>query len=306
MRTRVLAVLVLVSVLALPAAALDRGNVVLKVRTIVPPANTFGFDLWLHFGWTYAGVLGSLLEEPIPWLAADHFLMPATNAVLFHDGHTLSVWDESSSKSSAIFHDDAQLGEIAPLRGGRFLVAEQSGAKLIEFDLRGRLADFDLSGGALHIEALANGCVVLYDTGTDARVRRVNICGGAAADDFVSLPESSVAGAIRQMPGGDVLVAGGNAVFQFTSAGALLRMYPVGGVTHIALAPDGATFWAAGVDGDVAFLRHVDPRASGSESIPLGNPGMQSIEVPQDASELAVVAEWRAAAQPVRGRAAGR
>jgi hypothetical protein len=303
MRTRVLAVLVVLSVLAFPALALDRGNVVLKVRTLVPPANTPGFDLWLHFGWTYAGALGALPEEPIAWLGADHFLMPAPNPVLFHDGHTLSIGDGTQR---VVFHDDAHLGEIAPLRGGRFLVAEQSGAKLIEFDLRGRLADFDLPGGALHIEALANNCAVLYSTGTDARVRRANICSGAADGDFASLPEGNAAGAIRQLPGGDVLVAGGSAVFHFTSAGALLRMYPMSGVTHIALAPDGATFWAAGVDGGSGFLRHVDPRASSSESVPLGNPGMQTIEVPQDVSDLVVAGEWRAAAQPIRGRAAGR
>src|SRR5204862_452166 len=130
--------------------------------------------------------------------------------VLFHDGHTLSVWNGTQRD---IFHDDAHLGEIAPLRGGRFLVAERSGAKLIEFDLRRRIADFDLPDGALHVEALANNCTVLYSTGADARVRRANICGGAAGPDFASLPAGNVAGAIRQMPGGDVLVAGGDAVF---------------------------------------------------------------------------------------------
>src|SRR6185437_4452601 len=125
------------------------------------------------------------------------------------------------------------------------------------------------------------------------RVRRTNICGGVAGPDFASLPDGDIAGAIRQMPGGEVLVAGGNAVFQFTSAGALLRAYPMSSVTHIALAPEGATFWAAGVDEAGGFLRHVDPRGVSAESIPLGNPGMRSITVPQDVSELVVVSEWR-------------
>ena len=304
MRTRVLAVLVLLSIIALSAAALDRGNVVLKIRSTVPPANTPVSDLWLYAGGTYAVALGELPEESIPWMGADHFLMPSPNAVFFHDGHMLSIWDGAQKRD--LLRDDAHLGEIAPLRGGRFLVAEQSGVKLIEFDLLGRLAHFDLPAGALHIETLANDCAVLYSTGTDARVRRVNICSGAVEADFAALPDDNVAGAIRQLPGGDVLVAGGSAVFHFTSAGALLRTYPMSGVTHIALAPDGATFWAAGVDGMSGYLRHVDPRASSSESIPLGNPGMQTIEVPQDVQELVVIGEWRAAAQTLRGRVAGR
>ena len=64
MRTRALTGFVLAAALALPtvAAGLDRGNVVLKIRTAIPPANTPGFDLWLHFGWTYAGALGMLPE----------------------------------------------------------------------------------------------------------------------------------------------------------------------------------------------------------------------------------------------------
>jgi hypothetical protein len=309
MRPRALAVVVLAFALGLPAfAAYDRGNVLLKFRA----ASSFD-ALVYNAGWPHAAGVGFLLiEKTIPMWGAGHFLMPAPNVVLFHDGHTMSLWDgvdrlytDPGKGYDDIFRDDAELTEIAPLRGDRFLVATRE-AKLIELDLRGRIADFHLPGGAQHIEALGNDCTVLYTTGADARVRRLNICGGSADADFGSLPEGQVAGAMRQLPGGDVLVAGGSGVFHFTSGGALLRVYPMNGVTHIALSTDGATFWAAGVGGGGGFLRQVDPRAASAEEIALSNPGSQSIAVPIEVSDLVVCGEWRAAAQPIRTHAARR
>jgi hypothetical protein len=254
MRTRVLAALVLALLVAIPAAAYDRGDVLLKVVATIPPTNQASSDVLIYKTvWPRAALVGFLLEDETG---------PAELDALLARGRT------------------------APLRGGKFVSVAQ------------------LPAGARYLDALANDCTVLFSTGADARVQRMNICSGAVDVDFATLPAGDIAGAIRQLPGGDVLVAGGSAVYQFTSAGALLRSYPMNGVTHIALAPDGATFWAAGVDGDGAFLRHVDPGAPGSASIPLGNAHAQTIEVDEAVTDLVVVGEWRAAAQPIRARAA--
>ena len=256
MRHRALAALVLVLAFALPAAAFDRGDVLLKVGTTVPPTNSVSSDVLIYqSGWPYALLVGFLLEDETGPAELNGLLARARSA---------------------------------PLRGGKFLTAAQ------------------LPAGAKYLEVLGNDCTVLYSTGSDARVRRLDLCSGEMEADFTSLSGGDLAGAIRQLPGGDVLVAGGSAVYQFTSDGALLRSYPLNGVTHIALAPDGATFWAAGVDGNRTFLRRVDPRGSASVSVRLGSPYSQTIEVDEAVIDLVVVGEWRASAQPIRTRAARR
>jgi len=64
-------------------------------------------------------------------------------------------------------------------------------------------------------------------------------------------------------------------------------------VTHLALSADGRSFWTAAVDLDNADLREFDVDGS-SRAITIGNPGMQSLTVPVEVSDLVVVGEWRA------------
>ena len=302
--------------LAMPLAAFDRGEVRFEHSATLPGSPNTLFETWLFAPqWSYAaaGDAQALIYKSVPYLGSGHFFIPAPNEIVFHSGGTVSVWDgvqriftEPGKGYTDIFHDDAELGEIAPMRAaGMFLVPERgtSGAKLIEFNLQGRIAEvpFPNGAGATHIELLGDQCTLLYGAGN--RVARMNICSGAALSDFATLAADEVVHTIRQLPNRDVLVANGNAVLQFTADGALLRSYPFPGVTHIALAPDGTFFWAAGVAAGKAELRRYDGEAT---EIPIGNPEMRSILVPLQADDLVVVGEWRAAAQPakVRRRAA--
>src|SRR5436309_10412288 len=102
MRSRVLAVLALALAVAYPAAAYDRGNVLLKVRTFDPPANVSSYNVWLYqTGWTYAGLVGFLVEDETG---------PAELDALLARGST------------------------APLRGGKFVTLAQlpAGAQNLE------------------------------------------------------------------------------------------------------------------------------------------------------------------------------
>jgi hypothetical protein len=322
---RVFVVLLLTCLLATPLAALDqRGYVYLETRMQDPGLGdkTSSF-LWLHTGWVYAFGAGAfpLIYKYVPFAGPEgHFLIPAADQIVFHYEQTVSVWDGVPRSFTAegkgyddIFSDDTELTEIAPMRSGHFLVAERSndrarGAKLIEFTVHGRVAEYrfpelvvnDQTLGAMHIEVLADQCTVLYTLGNDDpagnRVRRFNICTQQAQSDFTALVAGEYAGSIRQMANGDVIVANGSAVLEFTSRGSLLRTYQLPGVTHIALAPDGKTFWAGAVNLDTADLRHFDP-ASGDagESVPLGNPEARSLFFPVGIDDLVVVNEWRAA-----------
>ncbi len=324
--------------LAAPVSAeFHRGNVWIGTLSHAPAHGITEpvHDIWVHFGWKYASLTGWLLiDKIVPFASGSgHFLIPAENQVLFHHQQMVSFWDGVVQRASEpglgyteIFHDDAELGEIVPMRSGNFLVAERwndpsLGAKLIEFNLEGRVAEYDFpevvdstSGralGAAYIELLADQCTVLYTLGRDephgSRVRRMNICTRQRLSDFGSLfPRQSV-GSIRQLRNGNVLVANGFAVFEFTADGSFIRNYDAPGVTHIALSTDGNSFWAAGVHQDEAFLLHFDPQspAAPATSVVFGNPGMQTFLVPFAVTDLVVVGEWRTGS-PLRVRAVRR
>src|SRR6185295_10385661 len=76
--------LLLVLLLAAPVHAYERGNVLLESD-----------GLWFTAdGWPYALPTGWLLiHKTIPFNGPGHFVIPAPNQVIFHDGHTMSVWD---------------------------------------------------------------------------------------------------------------------------------------------------------------------------------------------------------------------
>ena len=253
MRSRLLALLlILAAFLTTPLIAFERGEVYFGTRTHFPggPVAT-SFDLFVYrAGWNYALFTGGtvLIYKPVPFAwPGQFFLVPVPNRILFGYNGTVSVWDgvyhyanEPGKGYDDIVTDDTDLSEIAPGWPGRYLVAERSndrarGARLIEFDLHGRIAEYrlpevvvnDRAIGAMHIEMLADQCTVLYTTGHDDpagnRVHRFNICSNEPQPDFASLIAGEYAGAIRQLPNGDVLVANGSAILRFTSAGSFVR-----------------------------------------------------------------------------------
>lgn len=327
MSYRHIAVTALALLLAAPLAAFERGYVLLENRAHAPslhlPADRH--ELWAYAGgWRYAVHAGGapLIYKLVPYSGPGRFLMPAPDRILFHHQRVVSFWDgvprlynEAGKGYTEIFAEETELGEIAPMRSGNFLVPQrwndrERGAKLIEFNVRGRVAEYafpevidpatNRALGATHIELLADQCTVLYTLGN--RVARLNICTGQAQTDFATLVAGEHAGSIRQLPNGDVLVANGSAILQFTSAGSLRRTYSFPGVTHLALTADGKAFWAGGVFLGKAELRRFDPE----QSVQLGNDGMQTLMVPLETTDLVVVGEWRASNAQVKSRAVRR
>lgn len=279
--------------------------------------------------WSYAVHAGGapLTQKYVPFSAPSRFLVPATNRIFFQRNGVVSIWDgvpryfgDPGKGYHDIFTTDAELSEIAPARAGRYLVAERfapadGSANVIEFDSSGVVAQYRLPSvvandrlvGARFIELLADRCTLLYTTGDDdphVRVGRINLCSGEAGD-FAALSAGDFGGAIRQLPTGDILVANGRAILRFTVTGALIDSYEFPGVTHLALSPDGRTFWAASVQSDTAELREYDLDGNW-RSIALDGPHAVIGYLPVEITNLVVVGEWRAAATPSRGRAVRR
>src|SRR5712692_820837 len=161
MRFHVLALLILSALLTSPLSAFDRGEVYFGTRTHFASfagQDVTSFDLWLYrSGWNYATFTGSnlLIYKYVPYAGpGQFFLVPAPDRILFEHDRTVSVWDgvehyfqEPGKGYDDIFTDDTDLSEIAPGRAGRYLVAERwnnraRGARLIEFDLHGRVAEY--------------------------------------------------------------------------------------------------------------------------------------------------------------------
>ena len=334
MRLR-LSTLLFAILLAAPLfAAFPPGTVYLQNSSANSSLGLNSRDVWSYTaGSNYAtATFATPLIYQLNPLGAGHFLIPTPDAAIFERGHTVSVWDgvqrfytDPETGIRDILTDDVDLGEIAPARAGHFLVAEQwntldVGAKLIEFNLAGVVAEYKLPKildvannrvlGADHLELLGDGCTVLYTLGHDdpnpGRVHRFNICTGAAEADFwVPTVSTEYAGSVRQLPNGNVLVAIGTAVRELTPQGVPAYEWAFKGVTHLALTPDGHAFYAAGVYQQKLDFRlyQVDAPSDAPKLIPIGNPEMQSLLYPTEVLELLVVGEWRAGALTPRTRA---
>jgi hypothetical protein len=282
--------------------------------------------------------IGGLQQGDVHYVhyAGDDLLMPAPSHFVFHHERTVSMWDGISRPLSepgpgydVLFTAETDLGEIAPAGDGRYLVPERwnaraAGAHVLEFDANGllrrhRLPEVDEPGtgrviGARHIELLGDRCTLLYTSGFDGpspnRVRRMDLCTGTALPDFVQLPYGQYAGVVRQLPGGDVLVANDTEVLQFDGGGKLRHAYPFEQVRHIALTPDGKSFWALGLPSEPympseaqGMLRLYDLSAPFvvSPAFPVINWEANGPR-PTELTDLAIVGEWRAAVARSRTR----
>ena len=334
MRLR-LGTLLFAILLAAPlGAAFVPGTVFIQNKAANTTLGLTSSDLWAYSpGNSYAFATGGtpLIYQPTP-LGTGHFLIRTPDAAIFERSRTVSVWDgveyffgDPHTGIQNILTADADLAEIAPARSGNFLVAEQSntpelGAKLIEFNLGGVVAEYRLPTivdvahnrvlGANHIEVLGDGCTVLYTLGQDdpnpGRVHRFNICTGVAESDFwVPTVSTEYAGAVRQIPNGNVLVAIGTGVRELTLQGVPVHEWALAGATDLALTPDGHAFYAAGVNhANVDFrLYQLDTPSDPPRLIPIGNPEMQSLLSPTEMFQLVVVGEWRAVGVTSRARA---
>jgi hypothetical protein len=289
---------------------LRTGNVI--VQAYSRPASAGEYDLKRYVitpeGLKTTAVIsrGSETETRIFAPAAGHLYVTSENKLGVSAEGTGTSW---------IFLSNARLTDILQLPSGNLLVAEADnrksfGARLHEVNARGALEDtwvlpsFPDSGdadrvlGASHMELLSDQCTLLYTGGRTAeethRIRRYNLCTRSGEADFLAkLPVAGGAvGSIRQLPGGDILIATGRGVLRYTNSGAYVGSYPFA-ARRIALSTDGSSFWVAeaGEDGSVdARVLRVDP-ATGqiAAEFALGK---------EDVSGLTVVGEYRAAAAP--------
>jgi streptogramin lyase len=130
---------------------------------------------------------------------------------------------------------------------------DQNGSALASYRMDQKAGDFDLA---------ADGCTLFYLAAST--VKRFDACAGRPLADFAPLPASQDCQGIRIRPNADVMIACAGVVVRRDSAGAEVQQYSVGDaagqgnvprdLSHIALDPDGTSFWAGGGPGTVARI----------------------------------------------------
>ena len=228
-----------------------------------------------------------------PELRATGLLAPAPDRLLASQGSHV----ESGGEKLLAGRGHMQLGELVETRAGHYLVAEtapyHAAPAVVRFTQSGEVLEtlrLPHDARATHIELLSNQCMLLYtaewhsDAAEARRVRKFNVCTGRDEGVLFSVPiDALLAGALRQLPGGDLLIATGHDVRRFNLAGHQLAIYDVP-ATHLALTPDASGFWAV-------HNRSV-------QRVDFANPDVIAVSTSVEQTligAVAVVGEWRAA-----------
>lgn len=230
--------------------------------------------------------------------APDRVLFPGLGEIrVLTDGASAQPWFQALGWN---------LTNVVPTRSGDYLVGKQARSqlpRLVRLDRFGNiLAEYllpaDPSGDLYEIELFADQCTVAWlayprgNFGTTLRhtLHAFDICKNTPLPDLLVLDDALYPYFIRQLPGGDLLIATYTEVRRFDASGQQIAQYPI--VTFgqgIALTPDGLGCWYAVAEG--REIRRVDfavPDVIVARSVPNS----------RSATVAGVVGEWHGSLQP--------
>ena len=172
----------------------------------------------------------------------------------------LITLDANGTLLDELLNGYEHLASVLITSDGTIIAAEQTAAvapRLVVIRPGGAVVEYELppaspvySLGVMSMDLLPDRCTVVYTIGSHyavdfRRVARFDICTGRALPDLFRLPESAIlAGGIRVLPNGEILVATGYDIRRYDSVGQEKGIY-YGPAQEIALTPDGGGFWAA-------------------------------------------------------------
>ncbi len=169
-------------------------------------------------------------------------------------GNLLALSDAFGGSLVKINDDGSQSSFSVPLQEGASLSPDQNGNVYISYS---RISKISPSGQvvamytpgtpfAQFIDLAPDQCT-MYFTDTVPTVYRFDVCRGVALPPLATTLPPGVAGDLRVLPSGLILVTDGAAgvVLIDPTSGAVVRTYPVPSQL-LALATDGTSFWAGG------------------------------------------------------------
>jgi len=190
-----------------------------------------------------------------------------------------------------------RLAGIAPLRSGNLLVAEAARSLVpgfVELTQSGDLVAVHalppLHGlnGVAGFEPLADSCGIAWTMYGSRTVRVFDLCTDRARPDLFTIAEADgFPYLVRQLPGGEFLMATERRVLRVTAAGAPVATYDAA-ASFLALTPDGTGFWW--IDARDSTLRRLDFAAPNE---------VFRLKSSFQANGLTVAGEWRASLQPL-------
>ncbi len=109
------------------------------------------------------------------------------------------------------------------------------------------------------IDLASDGCTMFF-TDEGPSIHRWNVCTNTGLPNFTNIGPAFYA--LRILPNGDVLAAGGASVRRFNSAGTLIADYTASGETFffaLNLDPDGTHFWSGGISSGQIYKFNLTP-----------------------------------------------
>jgi hypothetical protein len=287
---------------------LARGDVLVQVAS--PDASVFMTNETALVAYAADGAK----KTQLPWELETRvgLLAPAPDRILVSLEYFVGLSTDGATISDRLLIDSGMtnLGEIVAMRGGDFLVAERVGRtnrlapRLVRFNVAGEILRiyeleliprWSLSVGPAHMELLSDQCTLVYTLGDDYDLRRVmryDVCAGRPMPDLLMLEGLfQYVGSIRQLPDGDLLIAGGHQVRRYDARGTQVAVYNVPAL-RIALTPDASGFWAV----DRWTLQRIDFARPTVLADRVSLPHLGNVRA------LAVLGEWRAATNFIKRR----
>jgi hypothetical protein len=240
--------------------------------------------------------------------AAFAMYAPAPNRMYYVEQRGALLFTPNLRSNQWFWAESGRLiGDIAPLRDGRLLIAFSSTTDhFVELSLDGSVTavvPYGLRTRSMDVHP--DQCTVLFnklERGNNSQViGRFNRCTRTEEPDFATLPDRVYS--MRILPGGDVLVATLTDVYRLDPRGAIKHTYGLGRATHLALTPDATAFWARVTPG----APYWDNLTDNIVRVSLSDPSQRSVVTlthgkSHELAVLAVVGEWRAAAVPASRR----
>jgi len=138
--------------------------------------------------------------------------------------------------------------------GEMFVGIASSPSRILKYNVSGAVgalvATYNTAAATDWIELSSDQCTMLY-TNEQPIVRRVNVCTNTQLPDLTTITGASNLYAMRFLPTGEILAAGGNGVYKLSATGTVLQTWPRANpgdqLFALNLDPDGASFWTGSI-----------------------------------------------------------
>jgi hypothetical protein len=138
--------------------------------------------------------------------------------------------------------------------GEMFVGIASSPNRILKYNVAGPtgalIATYNTAAATDWIELSSDQCTMLY-TNESPIVRRIDVCTNTQLPNLTTIAGATNLFAMRFLPTGEILAAGGNGVYKLSATGTVLQTWPRANAGDLLFAlnldPDGASFWTGSI-----------------------------------------------------------